>query len=611
MKKATGKSRLHRKFTNLPLRKKFLSILLLYSTVVILLFTVCYRLLASAYDKVSYRSFAANLNFTGSSIHDRLQQAESLSYTILAASQVQEALSSLQEEEEPTARTASVVYNTLTSYLLTMFETNRGSISYIAIRTDNNVYTTSPYTKDIDLSILTSAEAQAKAANGAVCWVMGSENSDYLYLVREIRKIDGMALDDLGCIVIALDVSALLSESDIMIRNFGQYNTVLSYKSSVRVNLSDETVSVPDEVRHMEPGSYARLRAGGHDYFAACSYVPEFSDFTIAAFIPYDAITSNLYRTVILIFIVILLGVLILLQFTDRLIDSVLVHIDRLVEKIHAFSLQRPAPEGMPDYSDRKDEIGVLHRQFDDMTHQITTLIDQNYKNEILYRDAQIRSLEAQINPHFLYNTLDTIYWKAQLSGSEEISQMAESLGKMLRATLSSHKSLIPLKEELSLIRSYITIQEIRYNNRLVFTFAVDEGTEEALIPTLSLQPLVENAIKYGLEEMIGTCHITVQASHIEKDLVCRVKNDGSVFQEDLLAHLQEGQKKQPEDRRSGHGFGIGLLNIQTRIHLLFGDSCGLSLTNENGFAVASIRIPFQTSVTDTNHTEDSSGTRS
>ena len=606
MKKPTCKSRLHSRFNNLALRRKFLSILLLYSTVLIVLFASCYRLLSSAYDKVSYRSFAANLNFTGSSIHDRLQQAESLSYTILAASQVQDALSSLAAEEDPTPRTTSTVYTTLTSYLLTMFETNRGSISYIAIRSKDNVYTTSPYTKDIDISILTSAEEQAKAARGSACWVMGSEESGYLYLVREIRKIDGMDLRDLGCMVIALDVSDLLSESDIMIRNFGQYNTVLSYKSSVRVNLSDETVEVPDEVRHMKPGSYARVRAGGHDYFAACSYVPEFSDFTIAAFIPYDAITSNLYRTVFLIFAVILLGVLGMLQVTDRLIDSILIHIDRLVDKIHAFSLQKPVPEGMPDYRDRKDEIGVLHRQFDDMTHQITTLIDQNYKNEILYREAQIRSLESQINPHFLYNTLDTIYWKAQLSGSEEISLMAESLGKMLRATLSSHKSLIPLREELSLIRSYITIQEIRYNNRLVFSFAVENGTEDALIPTLSLQPLVENAIKYGLEEMIDTCHITVQASHTGDDLVCRVKNDGSVFQEDLLSRLQESRDQVSEDRHQDHGFGIGLLNIQTRIRLLFGDSYGLSLSNEGGFAVASIRIPFQESGKDT---EDNSRT--
>lgn len=601
MKDSGKTSRLHRMFSNLPLRRKFLSILLLYSLVVILLFSFCYRLLASAYDKVSYRSFAANLNFTGSSIHDKLQQTESLSYTILASSQVQEALSELNDEEEPTPRTIASVYNTLSSYLLTMYETNRGSISYISIRSGSNEYTTSPYTKNIDLSILTSAQAQASAARGAVCWVMGSEDSGYLYLVREIRRIEGMSLDDLGCVIIALDVSDLLAESDIMIRTFGQYNTALNYNGAVRVNLSDETAVLPDDIRHMEPGSYARLRAGGHDYFAACSYVPGYSDFTISAFIPYDVITSNLYRTVILIFVVILIGVLLLLQITDRLIDSILVHIDRLVDKIQAFSRQKPAPSGMPDYSFRQDEIGVLHRQFDDMTHQITTLIDQNYKNEILYREAQIRSLESQINPHFLYNTLDTIYWKAQLSGSEEISLMAESLGKMLRATLSSHKSLIPLKEELSLIHSYITIQEIRYNNRLVFTFAVDDETKEALIPTLCLQPLVENAIKYGLEEMIDTCHITVQAHHEGDDLVCLVKNDGSAFQENLLEHLRQSQKNLPENAHGKHGFGIGLLNIETRIHLLFGDSYGLRLFNENGFAVAEIRIPFQTSTGDTN----------
>ena len=590
-----GKSGAFRRiFTNLPLRKKFLSILLMYSVVVILLFSVCYRLLTNAYDKVSYRSFAANLIFTGSSIHDKLDQAEKLSYTVLASSQVQRSLTTLTGPEEPDAFTLASAYNTLSTYLLTMYETNRGVIAYMAISSGNNVYTTSAYATETDQSILVSAEKSAKKAQGASVWVMGSEESGYLYLVREVRQIEGMTLKELGYIIIALDVSDLLSESDVMIRNFGQYNTVLNYKGSVRINLAEDIKSVPVDIRYMQPGHYQRFRTGGHDYFAACSYVPEYSDFTIAAFIPYDEITSNLYRTVALIFCVVLVGVLLSLQVTDKLIDSILIHIDRLIEKIHNFSMQKPVPKDMPDYRERKDEIGVLHRQFDDMTTQITTLIDQNYKNEILYREAQIRALESQINPHFLYNTLDTIYWKAQLSDSKEIAQMAESLGKMLRATLSSHKSLIPLKDELSLIHAYISIQEIRYNNRLVFTFAVEDGIDQGLIPTLSLQPLVENAIKYGLEEMFDTCHITVEAKRQDKDLICRVKNEGSVFQEDLLERLQAKQDSLPEEKK-GHGFGIGLLNIQTRIHLLFGDSYGLSLTNESGFAVASIRIPYQT----------------
>jgi two-component system sensor histidine kinase YesM len=606
MTKNREKSRLRQKITNMPLRRKFLSILLMYSLVVILLFTACYRLMASAYDKVSYRSFAANLNFTGSSIRNKLQQTENLSYTILASSLVQEALTTLHDSENPDSRTISSVYNTLTSYLLSMYDSNRGAIAYIAISAGDNIFTTSSYTKEIDLSILHSAENSAADEEGSPVWVMGSEDSGYLYLVREIRKIDNLSLEDLGCVIIALNVSDLLEESDIIIRTFGQYNTVLNYKGATRANLSGDVSSVPDEIRHMQPGDYERVNIEGHNYFAACSYVPDYTDFTIAAFIPYDEITSNLYRTVILIFCVILIGVLILLQVTDRLVDSILIHIDRLVEKINAFSQQKPIPEGMPDYSTRTDEIGVLHRQFDNMTTQITTLIDQNYKNEILYREAQIRALESQINPHFLYNTLDTIYWKAQLSGSEEIALMAESLGKMLRATLSSHKSLIPLREELSLIQSYITIQEIRYNNRLVFTFAVQDGIDEALIPTLSLQPLVENAIKYGLEETIDTCHITVEALHDGTCLICRVKNDGSVFEDDLLDKLQKKQDSLPKERK-GHGFGIGLLNIQTRIHLLFGDSYGLSLTNEDGFAVASMRIPYQTAPAEQDNQTDRS----
>lgn len=599
MKHSTLYRTLRTKFSDLNLRKKFMAILALFSVVILLLFTLCYHLLANAYDNVTYKSFAANLNFTGSSIQNRLKQTETLSFMILSSSLVQNSLTQLDSSYEsasgPTPQVLSATYNTLSSFLTNLYESNRSNVEYLAIQAGDNLYSTNYGALGTDESILTNAVSEAKQAGGSPVWTFGSPESGLLYCVREIRQIDDLTLDDLGTIIIALNTKQLLSESSKMIQTFGQYNSFLKYNGQIRSNLSDEATEIPEKIQEMSPGEYDRFKSGHHDYFAACSSIPGFSDFTLGAFIPYDTISQNLYRTVILVFCVMFFGVFCLLTLTDQLIDSILVHIDRLIAKIRAFSKQTPPPKDLPDYTNRKDEIGILHRQFDDMTTQITTLIDQNYKSEILYREAQIHALERQINPHFLYNTLDTIYWKAQLTGNEDISLMAQSLGQMLRATLSSNRSLIPLKDELALIRAYINIQEIRYNNRLVFSFSIEEQTKEALIPTLSLQPLVENAIKYGLEEVIGTCHIALTTEKEGNELVCKVSNDGSVFAPDLLQTLQKRQDALPKERQ-GHGFGIGLLNINKRIQLLFGKESGLILTNEGRFATAIIRIPYQTS---------------
>ena len=188
--------------------------------------------------------------------------------------------------------------------------------------------------------------------------------------------------------------------------------------------------------------------------------------------------------------------------------------------------------------------------------------------------------LQAQINPHFLYNTLESINWRAKAVNNREISLMTESLGSLLRATLSNKKSLVTLSYELNLILSYITIQQIRFEERLDYREQVPDGLKNALIPPLTLQPLVENAIHYALEEMTETCYITILAAETDKTgkngercIRISVTNSGSSFDEDLLELLKQ-HKKQPS--RSG----IGLLNIDKRIKLLFGEDYGLSLFN-------------------------------
>lgn len=244
------------------------------------------------------------------------------------------------------------------------------------------------------------------------------------------------------------------------------------------------------------------------------------------------------------------------------------------------------------------DEIEEIYHNFNGMVQEVQRLMQEHYKLGKEVKMAEVRALQAQINPHFLYNTLESINWRAKAVNNREISLMTESLGFFLRATLSNKKSLVTLSYELNLILSYITIQQIRFEERLDYREQVPDGLKNALIPPLTLQPLVENAIHYALEEMTETCYITILAAETDKTgkngercIRISVTNSGSSFDEDLLELLKQ-HKKQPS--RSG----IGLLNIDKRIKLLFGEDYGLSLFNQEDCAVASITIPYRTEET-------------
>lgn len=196
------------------------------------------------------------------------------------------------------------------------------------------------------------------------------------------------------------------------------------------------------------------------------------------------------------------------------------------------------------------------------------------------------------MDPHFLYNTLDSINWRARMIKSEEISQITTALGNLLRLSLGNNSRDFTLRQELTIVDNYIIIQKIRYQKRLDFSVDIPESLLDIPIPKFTLQPLLENAIRYGLEESSETCYITI-TSHIEGDtLILKIMNTGSSFEEDFMEKLLDGEI-QP------HGFGIGILNIHKRIQMTYGSEYGLQLytiEDEDTYeecAAAEIRIPY------------------
>jgi two-component system sensor histidine kinase YesM len=222
------------------------------------------------------------------------------------------------------------------------------------------------------------------------------------------------------------------------------------------------------------------------------------------------------------------------------------------------------------------DEVGQLHRAFRMMIQEIDELIHENYDKQLLIRETQFKALQAQINPHFLYNTLDSVIWLAKINGQKQISEILEALGQLFRSSISLKDTLISLEEELDIVRNYVTIQKFRYRERLNFEMQVDERYYSCLIPKMSLQPLVENAIHYALEPSDEPSFIRVYAVPGHQRLTLVVEDNGPGMEEDLLEKVRKGKART-------RGQGIGVTNIAERLEIAFGESYGLRIESEQG----------------------------
>ena len=203
---------------------------------------------------------------------------------------------------------------------------------------------------------------------------------------------------------------------------------------------------------------------------------------------------------------------------------------------------------------------------------------------QLLVKETQLRALQSQMNPHFLYNTLNSLYWMAKTAEMPAAADMISSLGILLREAISDEEFVITIDRELDIACHYFIIQKHRYEDRLEVKFDVSEECSSLVIPKFTLQPLAENAIAYGLECMLGTCTVEIRIFLEREACICQVRNTGPGPEEGLLDKLKAGIVK-PK------GNGIGLMNIQQRIQSVFGEAYGVDIFREGEETVAQIRM--------------------
>ncbi|MBE5826765.1 MAG: sensor histidine kinase [Butyrivibrio sp.] len=307
----------------------------------------------------------------------------------------------------------------------------------------------------------------------------------------------------------------------------------------------------------------------------------------------YDELMGD-YNRMMGIFAAILVATLILVQYLSVRVSD---NITRPIKKLR--DLMRKTREGnlsLRFESASRDEINDLGMSFNHMIDRIQELLVRVRQEEDLKRKAELKIVQEQFKPHFLYNTLDTINWMAREHGAKDIVSLVDALTNVFRISLSHGKDYITIKEEINYISSYLYVQKTRYEDKLLFEIDADEECEKHQVPKLILQPLVENAIYHGIKLKRGTGHIHILVKRAD-DMICMsVEDDGKGMDENTRDSLREllktgehTQEIKAEDKES-----FGLFYVKERLQQRYRDSYKVEVesTEDIGTRI-SIFIPF------------------
>lgn len=573
-------------FDDLALYKKILLILCISLLCIYFVFYGNIRYLSRNYEQELYKAHAQSLNYISVSVAAEMQAIESVSNNILGDDVIQDNLYELKNQDEKNAaRQKRDVYNALYSY--TFFNDYIKSINIVLKNGDNICMGNSDDIRQFDLEKLKNSAAENK---GKLKWEPSLEAGSSVVCYRQFLQQKYLTFEWLADVYIVADLEKLIQDA-LEDSGYPAWDSgFVLLDGGRRIYPSqpyfDERYS--DILKTMDAsGKGYSVEKLGEEEKLVIEGKTSGTDWQYLYFLDYDLLFRDIQAVKLRVFAVTAIVVLFMLLALRLIFRFMLKHLDFLMEKMQCFGSGQEIPEQEKncDYAVRKDEIGRLHQSFDEMTRNVKTLRDQNYEKQILIQEAMIKMLQQQINPHFLYNTLDTINWMAQKYGVEEISEMAKSLGNLFRVSINGKDDLIPLSEELVVLDNYVRIQKIRFRDRLEFTLDVPDSVSEISVPKLCIQPLVENALKHALEYSDDVCCIYVKIQQEGELLRIKVSNTGSQFTENLLYKIEHGEIKL-------NGSGVGLANINSRLKLLYGEEYGLNFYNDDEWAVVVLEIP-------------------
>lgn len=526
----------------------------------------------SVYDEQLYLKSSRVLHLSSSAIEKELERIDQLSFNIITDTQIQLLLHSISKSDSDYDRL--ILRQRLVDRLLNYVgsEPSLFSIHIVdSFGAQQDVGSVIHINTDKRNEIL----KLAGEGKGAERWTYPDAFDPALILSREIRSYSGTQFDlqHIGTIFMRVDMDRIAKEyvadeGDLIIAS----GEDIIYPSELHFDPAGIRNSISSE------NGYFTKEIEGKTYFIAFNRSAD-TGWTYLNVTPFNQIFKQIVfiKELVIVVFIIIFAVAILwgIRFSrglTRPIENLIARM-KLAEKGNFVEANVLAIGGEPP---AMDELGLLHRTFRLMVERINVLITENYSSRLLIKETEFKALQAQINPHFLYNTLESINWIAKINKQTQISQMVQALAFLLRNSVSLKEPILTLEEELEIVKNYVTIQKYRFEDRLAFNLDINKEEFTRTIPKLTLQPLLENAVHYALEPSVGTCSISIYAQYEEDAFCLIVEDDGPGMLPNTLELLRKEELKTA-------GNGIGLLNIDERIKFAFGEQYGIKIDSSSG----------------------------
>ena len=328
----------------------------------------------------------------------------------------------------------------------------------------------------------------------------------------------------------------------------------------------------------------------GKNEYTAVHIHSDSTGWTTVGVIPLRYINKDLagiqYLTVIIIVLTIIIGVTV----SVIIAQSLILPLENTVNALEKFSRGDFAVRLKEN---RCDEIGKLNRIFNKAIKEINELMQKVTQSEILNKEMEFKTLQSQMNPHFLYNTLDAINWLAFKEKQTEICNLVAAISSLIRASISNKKSIITIEQELDYVKNYIYIQHIRYKDRFDIIYDIDESLLKQAVPKLIIQPIVENAIIHGIENSKNKNLLYISVKRENECIVIIVKDTGIGMTDEKVSELLKEPLNTEGDEQKAHT-NLGLYAVHKRIQLMYGDLYGLTVQSQAGEGTTvTLHIPF------------------
>ena len=597
------------------------SVMRLAAPLIAVICTVSLVTLSVNFARQAIDDQAAALEETESDLASIIENVETLSRDLVFHDAVQTLLeASLAGEQYP--QTADV------AYYVNGFLANRDYIhSVILVGQNQTLYSNEKaVTEMTDFDKIMSSVwfSEFESGTDTLLWFVepdysaaeafvlsGEEETDEipeLMMVRRVNSTDDY-VTSLGWLILYLDDDYLTGILDTI--NYGSTTNLWLVDENGEVILkntaSADYSSLLAEIQSSESG--AVIFTGGRRWIINKEMVSG-SSWYLYSVTPYREINQSMRLVIIQTILMLCTAALIFLFFSFRSATTVSRPIVRLANIMDAYqrdtltirlpdkgSSSPPADPEPPEEvagGSAPAEIAQIYHSFEEMTDRLENQIRENYIIDLEKKDAQIALLESQIDPHFLYNVLDSINWMAIANDEDEISEMITALSDMFRLSLNrSRNSFVALGYAVQYVESYLLLQQYRYQDCLHVSIDVDESLRSLPIPKFTLQPLVENAIKHGLTAPDEPFDIDITAASDGETLFITIGNDGDDISLSQMKKLLSFDPKKQEIIEFEKG-SYGVQNIHRRIRFLCGAAYGLSYSVKDGRTFCEVRLPVQ-----------------